>query len=145
MLFYYCIMIILKLTNFNLGSKKKTSTSMCTWMAVETIDYFQRHGSEVFVCVMDMTKAFDNVKHSTFVKRLIIKGMPAIFIRLDGNVYTTNCMRSLEWTIIRYFCNQKWSETRGSAISDFILSVHRCCLKYFENGKQDVGLVDSSL
>ena len=64
------------------GFQEKTSTSMCTWMAVETIDYFQRHGSEVFVCVMDMTKAFDNVKHSTLFKKLIIKGMPAIFIRL---------------------------------------------------------------
>ena len=51
-------------------------------MAVETIDDFQRHGSEVFVCVMDMAKAFDNVKHSTSFKRLIIKGIPAIFIRL---------------------------------------------------------------
>ena len=39
------------------GSQENTSTSMCTWMAVKTFDYFQRHGSEVFVCVMDMTKA----------------------------------------------------------------------------------------
>ena len=64
------------------GFQEKTSTSICTWMAVETIDYFQRHGSEVFVCVMDMTQVFDNVNHSTLFKRLIIKGMPAIFIRL---------------------------------------------------------------
>ena len=67
------------------GFQEKSSTSMCTWMTVETIDYFQRHGSEVFVCVMDMTKAFDNVKHSTLFKELIIKGMPAIFTRLCIN------------------------------------------------------------
>ena len=33
------------------GFQEKMSTSMCTWMAVETIGYFQRHGSDVFVCV----------------------------------------------------------------------------------------------
>lgn len=38
---------------------------MCTWLAVETIDYFSRNGSDVFTCVMDMTKAFDHVRQST--------------------------------------------------------------------------------
>ena len=42
----------------------KISTNMCTWMAVETIDFFTRNGSEVFLCTMDMSKAFDKVRHS---------------------------------------------------------------------------------
>ena len=60
----------------------KISTNMCTWMVTETIDYFTRNGSEVFVCAMDMSKAFDRVKHSTLFKKLMKKGLPAIFIRL---------------------------------------------------------------
>merc|ERR1711942_290124 len=35
------------------------STTICTWAAVETISYFLRNGSEVYTCLMDMTKAFD--------------------------------------------------------------------------------------
>ena len=39
------------------------STNMCTWMAIETIDFFTRNGSDVYVCTMDMSKAFDKVRH----------------------------------------------------------------------------------
>ena len=31
---------------------------------------------------MDMTKAFDNVKHSVLFPKLVDKGIPAVFIRL---------------------------------------------------------------
>ena len=52
------------------GNQDKISTSMCTWMVVETIEYFQRHGFYVYACVMDITKAFANVQHSTLIWKL---------------------------------------------------------------------------
>ena len=58
------------------------STNMCSWMVVETIDFFLRNGSEVFTSVMDMTKAFDNVRHSKLFTKVLERGVPAIFIRL---------------------------------------------------------------
>ena len=70
------------------GYQQKTSTNMCSWLAVETIDYFVRNGSEVFVGVMDMTKAFDNVKQSILFWKLIEKGFPPIYLRLLLNIYT---------------------------------------------------------
>ena len=70
------------------GYQRKTSTNMCTWLAIETIDYFLRNGSEVFVGVMDMTKAFDNVKQSVLFWKLIDKGIPPIYLRLLLNIYT---------------------------------------------------------
>ncbi|MEO2160307.1 MAG: reverse transcriptase domain-containing protein, partial [bacterium] len=72
----------LQLDNLQFAYQPSCSTSMCTWMAVETIEYFLRNGSEVFTCVMDMTKAFDNVKHSMLFQKLIDKGIPGIYIRL---------------------------------------------------------------
>ena len=45
------------------GFQQNTSANMCTWL-VETIDYFQRNGSEVYACVMDLSKAFERIKHS---------------------------------------------------------------------------------
>ena len=50
-------------------------------MAIETIDYFLRNNSEVFICSMDMTKAFDNVKHSKLFQRLLHRDFPSIMIR----------------------------------------------------------------
>ena len=56
------------------------STTMHTWAVIETIGYFMRHGSEIFACTMDMTKAFDLVKHSLLYKKLMTSEIPAIFI-----------------------------------------------------------------
>ena len=72
----------LKIDELQFGFQQDTSTTMCTWLAVETIDYFLRNGSDVFVCVMDMTKAFDKVQHSKLFWKLVEKGVPPIFIRL---------------------------------------------------------------
>ena len=51
-------------------------TTMCTWTVIETVDYFLRHGGEVFACMMDMTKAFDLVKHS--VSFLMLVFLPSL-------------------------------------------------------------------
>ena len=61
---------------------------MCKWLAIETIDYFLRNGSEVFVGVMVRTKSFDNVKPSVLFWKLIDKGIPPIYLRLLLNIYT---------------------------------------------------------
>ena len=45
------------------------SGNMCTYAVLETIDYFLRHGSEVFMCTMDMTTAFDMTVHSILYPR----------------------------------------------------------------------------
>ena len=37
---------------------------MCTWAALETIDYFLRNGNNVFTVATDMSKAFDMSLHS---------------------------------------------------------------------------------
>ena len=54
----------LNLDQLQFSYQLNISTNMCTWMAIETIDFFTRNGSEVYVCTIDMSKAFDWVKHS---------------------------------------------------------------------------------
>ena len=69
------------------GFQEETSTNMCTWLAIETIDHFMRNGSEVFVGVMDMTKAFDKVRQSDLFWKLIQRGIPLVFLRLLLDMY----------------------------------------------------------
>ena len=57
----------LRLDDLQFGYEEGCST--CTWMAVETVDYFMRNDSDVYVCVMDMKKAFDTVQHSVLFKK----------------------------------------------------------------------------
>ena len=78
------------------------STTMCTWAVMETIGYFLRNGSNIFACTMDMSKAFDLVKHSILFKKLWHKGLPVIFIRLLLFIY------------LEQFANVKWNGEMSS-------------------------------
>lgn len=86
--------IILTLYGVNLGLDELQfayqagcSTTMCTWMVIETISYFMRNGSDVYTCCMDMTKAFDLVQHSLLFRKLLLAGLPVIFVRLLLVIY----------------------------------------------------------
>ena len=69
---------------------------MCTWTVVETVDFFLRNGGEVFSCMMDMTKAFDLVRHSLMFRKLLDGGLPTIFIRLLIMIYV-NQFANVRW------------------------------------------------
>ena len=57
-------------------------------MAIETLDHFTRNGSDVYVCVMDMKKAFDTVQHSVLFTKLLDRGIPPTIVRLLMVMYS---------------------------------------------------------
>ena len=78
------------------------STVMCTWSVLETISYFARNGSDVYVCCMDMSKAFDTVRHSILFRKLMKVGISSIFLRLLIFIY------------VNQYANVKWNGTYSS-------------------------------
>ena len=64
-----------------------SSTVMCTWAALETIDYFLKNGSEVYTCATDMSKAFDLTLHSLMFTNMLDAGVSPILVRLLIHVY----------------------------------------------------------
>ena len=64
----------LNLDDLQFAYQSGVSTSMCTWVAVETISYFLRNGNEMYTCLMDMSKAFDTVQHSHLFRKLLEQG-----------------------------------------------------------------------
>lgn len=72
----------LQLDDFQYGLQENSSTSLCSWMALETISFYNRKGSAVYGCLMDCTKAFDTVQHSLLFKKLMKVGIPDVIIRL---------------------------------------------------------------
>ena len=78
----------LGLDDLQFGYQKNCSTTMCPWMVIESISYFTRNGSDVFTCAMDMTKAFDMVRHSLMFKKLLCLNFSLIFTRLLIKMYT---------------------------------------------------------
>ena len=71
---------LLHLNELQFGYQQNCSTTMFTWAALETLSYFSRNNSNVFMCLMDMSKAFDTVKHSMLFRKLVDGGLPPIYI-----------------------------------------------------------------
>ena len=87
----------LQLHDLQFAYQPGISGNMCTYAVLETVDYFLRNGSEVFLCTMDMSKAFDMTKHSLLFSKILHAGLSAIFLRLLIFVY------------INQFSNVRWN------------------------------------
>ena len=97
----------LGLDDLQFSYQENCSTTMCSYLVIETISYFLRKGSEVFTCMMDMSKAFDMVKYSVLFKKLLYQGLSVIFIRLLLAMY------------VQQYVNVRWN---GQHSSQFPLS-----------------------
>ena len=82
---------LLKLDDLQFAYQSGCSTTMCSWSVVECIDYFKRNGSDVYTCCMDMSKAFDLVRHSVLFRKLLHAGIPPIFLRWLLFIYAAIC------------------------------------------------------
>ena len=72
----------LELDQLQFSYQRNCSTTMCTWLVVETINHYKRNQTNVYSCFMDMKKAFDVVKHATLFRKLVERDVPPVFLRL---------------------------------------------------------------
>ena len=79
----------LNTSDLQFGFKEKSSTSMCTFMVLETIEYYRSKGSNVHVLLLDASKAFDRVNYIKLFDKLLSKGMCPLTVRLLMNMYTS--------------------------------------------------------
>ena len=86
----------LQLDDLQFSYQSDVSTSMCTWLAVESVSHFLRNGNEVYTCLMDMSKAFDTVQHSQLFRKLLQQGLPAVIVRYILVSYT-NQKANVRW------------------------------------------------
>ena len=90
----------LKTSDLQFGFKEKSSTTMCTFMALETIEHYTNNGNNVHALMLDASKAFDRVNYIKLFDKLLDRGMCPITVRLLLNMYTkqklqvkwNNCM-----------------------------------------------------
>ena len=83
-------------TDNQFGLKAKHDTDQCLYLLKKVIDYYKFHNSPMFICFMDASKAFDRVNHWTLFKRLILRGVPLIFIGLIVYWYRSQHVR-VKW------------------------------------------------
>ena len=91
-------------SSLQFGFLKQSSTTMCTWTLNEVTNYFTNRGSPVYICLLDMTKAFDNIKLNILFQKLS-KRIPPLFLRL------------VMYTYIHQQCFVKWGDARSETFS----------------------------
>ena len=94
----------LKVSNLQFGYQANSSTMLCSWTVRECINYYANRGSSVYVCLLDLTKAFDNIKLSKLFTKLSEK-LPAIFVRF------------IIYTYIKQRCYVKWGHFKSPSFT----------------------------
>ena len=81
------------------GFQPGKSTTLCTWVVTETVNFFTNRGSPLFLGLLDLKKAFDLVKLSKLFCKLSEK-IPPIMIRFIVIMYTSQSCH-VTWNGIR--------------------------------------------
>ena len=77
---------------YQFGFKKGHSTGLCTSVVKQTVDYYLKHGSHVFVCFLDFSKAFDRVNYWKLFSQMIEEGSDVCVVKLLAYWYSNQTL-----------------------------------------------------
>ena len=92
----------LQVSSLQFGYQSNSSTVLCSWTLRECVNYYANRGSAVYLCLLDLTKAFDRVKLDKLFSKLCDR-LPVLFVRL------------LLYTYINQQCYVKWGQFKSNA------------------------------
>ena len=70
------------------GFKEKFSTSQCTFVMSEIISYYNYNRSDVYVMLLDASKAFDRVNYLRLFRKLLRRDISPAVLRVLVKLYT---------------------------------------------------------
>ena len=94
----------LNVSTLQFGFQPGSSTTMCTWTLTESINYFSNRGTPLYLCFLDLTKAFDHLRLDLLFNKLQNR-LPYIFVRL------------IMYTYIAQRCYVSWGSTKSSTFT----------------------------
>ena len=74
------------------GLKEGMSTTQCTYSMLETVNYYNFNKSNVFVLMLDASKAFDRVNYCKLFVELLKRDISPIVLRLLLYMYTSQTL-----------------------------------------------------
>ncbi len=83
-------------SDLQFGFKKKHSTSHCTFVVNEVLQYYNNNNSSVYIALLDASQAFDRVEYVKLFNLLISKGICPVIARLLVVLFTNQAVR-VKW------------------------------------------------
>ena len=105
------------------GFKPRHSTAHALFVLNETVNYYTSHGSNVFTCFLDCSKAFDKVSHNGLFLKLIKRQVPLCFLSILI-YWLSNLTSQCRW---RNMLSESYAITsgvkQGGILSPFLFTV----------------------
>jgi len=129
---------LLNTSEMQFAFKKNHSTTMCSLVLKEVINYYVNNDSTVYTCFIDETKAFDRIRYDKLFQILIYRDLPAVIVRAMLDLYQRQVVR----TVWRGHHSRSFTVSNGIRQGGIISPILFCVymdelLKRLEN--EDIG------
>lgn len=127
---------IFNTSDFQFGFKQAHSTTHCSFVVNEVIQYYLNNKSDVYSMLLDASKAFDKVHYCKMFKLLIKKGLCPVVARFLALMYTNQCLRVKWGTSVSEKCQVKNGVKQGGVLSPilFIVYIDELLIKLKDSG-----------
>ena len=75
-------------SEFQFGFKSESSTTQCTFVLEEVIQYYKNNNTDVYIMMLDASKAFDRVEYTKLFSLLVDRSLCPVVCRLLMFMYT---------------------------------------------------------
>ena len=116
---------ILKMSHHSqFGFKSKCSTLHAEYLISETIKYYNRNGSNVFMCSLDAEKAFDSCNWDILFKKLLEKGVPQPVVNVIRSLYENGTYQVSYNGCLSYSFQASQGVFQGSILSPHLYNIY---------------------
>ena len=117
------------------GFKKHHSTTQCTFVLNEVIQYYLNNDSPVNVVLLDASRAFDRVNYVKLFRLLLKRNLCPLVIRFMINMYTNQSIRVRWGSCLTTLCDVSNGVKQGGVISPILFTIYvdellsrlKCC------------------
>ena len=115
---------LLSTTDNQFGFKSNHSTDICIFSLKEIVNYYNVQGSPVFLCYLDIRKAFDRVKYSVLFKKLLDRSVPVYIVRMIAYCYVNQLMMIRWGNAFSNSFNVKNGIKQGGLLSPYLFNLY---------------------